>query len=222
MLEWNEEFSIKNQHLDGQHKQLLSYVEEAYILLDKPASEKPLLLKKLASNLILYAKKHFQDEETYMKHINYIHLEEHKAIHKEIIQGIKEIIQNMSDTQESAKKFYVFLKEWLLKHILEEDKKIESYRNRIREINEIPYSLEIQTKILQEVYNSKAGNNHLYVCLCYLKEHQVCDALHKIMQEQNSFIRCKICKQPLVALKREVQENEEAFEKLAKDYFKQF
>ncbi|CAM2788582.1 bacteriohemerythrin [Helicobacter burdigaliensis] len=222
MLEWNEEFGIKNQHLDGQHKQLLSYVEESYVLLNKPTAEKPLLLKKLASNLIMYAKKHFQDEETYMKHINYIHLEEHKAIHKEIIQGIKETIQNMNNVEESAKKLHIFLKESLLRHILEEDKKIETYRNRIREINEMPYSLEVQTKIFQEVYGIKDSEYHTYVCLCYLKENQVCEALHKLMQEKQSFIRCKICKQPLVALKQDIQENEEAFEKLAKDYFKQF
>ncbi len=106
-------------------------------------------------------------------------------------------------------------------HVLGEDKQIESYRNRLHDVKEIPYSLEQKTKILAETENIRAGKWHKYICLCLLKEFQVCDALHKIMQEEGTFVRCKVCKQPIVYRDSSL-DDEDNFETLAKKYFKQF
>ena len=41
------------------------------------------------------------------------------------------------------------------------------------------------------------------------------------MQEENTFIRCKVCKQP-ITYRDDALDDEDNFEALAKKYFKQF
>lgn len=221
MLEWNEEFSIKNQHLDEQHKNFLQRILEAYELSQSKSEAKNSALASLIGIVTSELKEHFKDEETYMKHTSYPFLESHANLHKEMIINISKLSTNIDNVDEAATNFYIFLNNWFVDHVLGEDKQIESYRNRLRDVKEIPYSLETQTNILAQNHDIEKEEKHLYICLCHLKEFEVCDALHKLMQEENTFIRCKTCKQPLMH-RDSTLDDEDNFEALAKKYFKQF
>lgn len=221
VLEWSEELSIKNQHLDDQHKKFMQQVADAFALTKEQSGDKLQKLESQMNAVVDSAKEHFKDEETYMQHIGYPFASKHKTLHRELISNISMLMMDLEDVEHSAKEFYECLHNWLLHHILVEDKQIESYRNRLYDIKEIPYSLEQRTKILAEKVNIKAEETHKYICLCYLREHQVCDSLHKIMQSENTFVRCKVCKQPLIYRDPQL-DDEDYFEMLAKKYFKQF
>ncbi|TLD82641.1 bacteriohemerythrin [Helicobacter sp. MIT 11-5569] len=221
MLEWSEEFSIKNQHLDEQHKKFLQQIADALALTKDSSQNKSQNLEKQMNEAIESAQEHFKAEETYMQHIGYPFLNKHKTLHRELVSNISMLMMDLEDVDTCAKEFHNCLKNWLLDHILIEDKQIESYRNRLHDIKEIPYSLEQKTKMLAERYDVANEATHKYICLCPLKEFQVCDSLHKIMQEDGTFVRCKTCKQPLVYRDCGL-DNEDNFEALAQKYFKQF
>lgn len=217
MLEWSNEFSVKNAYLDNQHKQLFQYVADAYNLTKNGAKNKESLLL-LINKILEYSKEHFRDEESYMQRINYPLLKKHKESHQKMIATIHKIRANLGDSQKDSIEVYSFLKNWLLNHILQEDKKIEAYRSRLIDINEIPYTLEQQTQILAQTYNVQQEQQHIYICLCPLKEFEVCDTLHKSMQINQTLLRCKTCKQPLV-FKDIKLDDEKHFDALAKKYF---
>ncbi|MCI5968249.1 bacteriohemerythrin [Helicobacter sp.] len=221
MLEWSEEFSIKNQNLDEHHKKFMQQISEALELTEYDAEDKPQKLEKLINSVMSSAQEHFKAEETYMQHIGYPFLDKHKTFHREFVSNISMLMMELEDAKNCAQEFYNCLKNWLIDHILVEDKQIESYRNRLYDIKEIPYSLEQRTKILAERVDVENEPKHKYICLCHLKEFQVCDSLHKIMQEEGTFMRCKTCKQPLIYRDLGL-DDEDNFEALAKQYFKQF
>ena len=221
MLEWSEEFSIKNQHLDEQHKKFMQQISDALELTKYTGDDKSEKLEKQMNDVISSAQEHFKAEETYMQHIGYPFLSKHKTLHRELISNISMLMMELEEADTCAQEFHNCLKNCLLDHILVEDKQIESYRNRLHDIKEIPYSLEQRTKILAERADVANEPTHKYICLCHLKEFQVCDSLHNIMQEEGTFIRCKTCKQPLIYRDLGL-DDEDNFEALAKQYFKQF
>lgn len=221
MLEWSEEFSIKNQNLDDQHKKFMQQISDALELTEYTGTDKAQKLEKQMNDVINSAQEHFKAEETYMQHIGYPFLSKHKTLHRELISNISMLMMELEDTDNCTREFYGCLKNWLIDHVLVQDKQIESYRNRLHDIKEIPYSLEQRTKILAERTDVENEPTHKYICLCTLKEFQVCDSLHQIMQEEGTFMRCKVCKQPLIYRDLGL-DDEDNFEALAKQYFKQF
>ncbi|WP_300761206.1 hemerythrin domain-containing protein [Helicobacter sp. UBA3407] len=221
VLAWSEEFSIKNQHLDEQHKSFIQLLIETKNFVKSTSPNKAQELESRMNAVIESAKEHFNDEEKYMQHIGYPFLNQHKTRHRELVSNLSMLLMDLEDIEHTAKEFYECLHNWLIAHILTEDKQIESYRNRLHDVKEIPYSLEQKTKILAETEDIAHQPWHKYICLCLLKEFKVCDALHKIMQEEGTFVRCKVCKQPLVYRDSNL-DDEDNFEALAKKYFKQF
>lgn len=55
-------------------------------------------------------KYHFDDEEKYMQFIRYPDFERHRQIHKEIIQSMIKIIQNIKTTNDLKEKLYIMVK----------------------------------------------------------------------------------------------------------------
>ena len=199
----------------------MQQISDAYALTKDTSENKLKNLEAQMNGAIEHAQEHFKHEEAYMQNIGYPFLNKHKTRHRELISNISMLMMDLEDIDHATQEFYECLHHWLLDHVLTEDKQIESYRTRLHDIKEIPYSLETRTKILAERVDVNKEKMHKYICLCHLKEFQVCDSLHKLMQEEGTFLRCKICKQPLV-YRDPGLDDEDNFEALAQKYFKQF
>ncbi|AWI34678.1 bacteriohemerythrin [Helicobacter apodemus] len=219
MVEWSPDYSIKNHHLDAQHQELMKYVGLAKVIINMEPAVKEAKLKLLISKLLIYAKEHIKDEEEYMKRINYPFFKEHRASHMVFMKNLKAVVSNFNDIDKTSVKLFEFLDHWLLKHILEEDKRIESFRNCLTEINELPYNLQQKTKILDEAYDISNEVKHRYICLCHLKVHEVCDTLDKELQREHSYICCTTCKNPIIKLDTELEKDENKFDDLLKQYY---
>ncbi|MCI7047668.1 hemerythrin family protein [Helicobacter sp.] len=221
MLEWSEEFSVKNQLLDDQHKYLFQCLAIANRLANSPIENKEKLLLALINRFLEYTVTHFKDEEAYMDRVCFPFAEQHKRLHKGLINILQNFKIDSKDIQKSCEKFYGFSKNWLVNHILNEDKRLEAYHNHLIDAGEIPYSLEQQTKIIalsQNIHRIEEQKHHNYICLCHTKVFEVCDSLHEMMQTKRTFLRCKVCKQPLVLIDERLQE-EQYYEMLIKKYF---
>jgi hemerythrin len=74
-----------------------------------------------------YAQTHFYTEEKYMKQTNYpdlaVHKEEHDSFVKSVVQALRDFEDGKSEPLALAR----FLKNWLLTHIAESDKKYGPY-----------------------------------------------------------------------------------------------
>ncbi|MCM1223106.1 MAG: hypothetical protein NC548_52510, partial [Lachnospiraceae bacterium] len=114
MLAWSEEFSIKNQHLDEQHKAFLDLLVDTLGFVKGITPDKAQELESRMNLAIESAKEHFNDEEKYMQHIGYPFLNQHKTRHRELISNLSMLLMDIEDVENSAREFYGCLHNWLL------------------------------------------------------------------------------------------------------------
>lgn len=124
---WDNSYSVHNAKIDEQHKKLFKLAAKVEVVSDRSVSKNE--VKELLAEFFNYMKDHFNDEEKYMQLIGYPNLEEHRKIHKEIIQTMINLIKDIKSTNDLKEKLYIVAKKWLLEHILYEDMKVEKWRS---------------------------------------------------------------------------------------------
>ncbi len=185
---WDNEFSVYNARVDEQHKKLFELAAHVERISDRAVSKAE--IKDLLADFFSYMKDHFYDEEKYMDMISYPELAAHKAIHKNIVQTMIELIQNIKSTNDLKEKLYIIAKQWLLEHILYEDMKVAQYRRSLLSTddgNEVEFKLEEEQEV--KIY--------LYKCACNGKIHDVPYNIHKKIQSGKKNFNCKICKKSI-------------------------
>lgn len=132
MYEMKPEFYTNIAMIDEEHQQLFDYANEVYELLNNEfLYDKYDHILDTLGKLRDYAKKHFSDEETYMESIGYKRLFTQKIQHKQFVDKLDEIdLQEIEEGDEQDKvinDILVFITDWLVNHILEEDTRIGKY-----------------------------------------------------------------------------------------------
>lgn len=133
---WTEFFSTGVNYIDRQHKQLIDIANEFHSHVVNNVNKSTLF--STLNKLIAYAEEHFRDEETVMEkaEISNEHLERHKKLHEELTLSVFELNAELEKGEtKTAKDIEAFLNEWLIKHILEEDRKLLPYSGKIKNIN---------------------------------------------------------------------------------------
>ncbi len=182
---WDDGFSISNIRVDEQHKHLFELCARVERALNRHISKAE--IKELLTEIFDYMKYHFNDEEKYMKLIGYPGLEEHRKIHKEMIQTMIQIIQNVKTINDLKEKLYDVAKKWLLEHILYEDMKIADWRRSMLTIDD-----DFTEEYLEDNHKKVI---YLYVCDCKGKMHDVPYKIHQEIQQGKGNFVCKQCKQ---------------------------
>ncbi|HOJ64747.1 MAG TPA: bacteriohemerythrin [Spirochaetota bacterium] len=125
---WEEKYSVNIKEIDEQHKKLVGILNELHTsMLGGKANN---VLKKVLNELIDYTTYHFKTEEQLMTIHNYPKYDEHKASHKNLTDKVLSFYSEL----ESGKKLLsvellFFLKDWLVNHILGEDKMYSKFFN---------------------------------------------------------------------------------------------
>jgi hemerythrin len=122
-LTWSDDFSIGNKEIDDQHKELIAILDNLNQSIGK--KWKSHLIHETILELQHYAVMHFSTEEIYMCDIGHEEIERHMAEH-EVFRAkankLEMIALNESDDKKSD--LVKFLQEWLVNHVMTEDKKI--------------------------------------------------------------------------------------------------
>ncbi len=129
MLVWKDEYSIGVDLIDKQHKYLFEIGNSAYKLLrDDTCVDKYDGIGIIIQDLHQYAKFHFKTEEEYLIKINSKKYFSQKLAHDNFIQKIDNIdIKYVEkDPEKYIEDILSFVFNWLLGHILLEDKLIET------------------------------------------------------------------------------------------------
>lgn len=127
MYEMKPEYYTGIEFIDEEHKKLFEIANTAYdLLVDEFIPDKYDYIMEVLSELKDYAKYHFQHEEEYMSKIKYRKMFSHKVAHDGFIERISEYDGDIIDEnqKESLLKLLEFLTNWLVDHILLEDKVI--------------------------------------------------------------------------------------------------
>lgn len=126
LIEWEEKLSVGVSEIDTQHKKLTDILNELNDAMKNGNGNKA--LKPILDGLVSYVSEHFSTEEMLMEKYDYTESFLHKKAHKEFVQKVKSFQKDFDsgkvlltlDIQE-------FLKNWLVEHIMNIDKRFGIY-----------------------------------------------------------------------------------------------
>ena len=125
-IEWSEKMSVGNMTIDQQHKTLITLVNTIYDAMGRGKGDE--VLEETVSKLTVYVKNHFTHEEKFMRQCGYPGLAAHQQTHRGLTEKVQEISQKMKAGQKfSSVSLAGFLKDWLVNHIMMEDKKYAAF-----------------------------------------------------------------------------------------------
>ncbi len=126
---WKPDYEIGIPEIDNQHKKLITIANK--FLKAKYEGKAPEVLKQTFVDLIDYTKYHFQAEESTMQNASYRFTNEHKEQHKKLIDQIVKVLDRLkSGSINAVEDLAGLLKEWLLDHVIKEDKKFGELLHR--------------------------------------------------------------------------------------------
>ncbi len=128
-IEWDESFSVFDHDLDKQHKEWILIFNTMHSELSQGNTEE---LNNLATNALQkmqkYADYHFKFEEDKMRKNNFPDLIAHHRMHKDFNSLIYEYIRDIRQgTIVLNTRVLKMIKNWLVDHILIEDKKYAQF-----------------------------------------------------------------------------------------------
>ncbi|WP_274540586.1 bacteriohemerythrin [Telmatospirillum siberiense] len=127
-IEWTTQMSVGSDVLDGHHKMIIECLNRLYPLIGAVGRDAEIhaVLAKLEDFVLV----HFSEEEQCMKKGGYLDWQAHKEQHDkmyDIVFGLKSDVEHGRELD--AKKLFDIIYNWLLQHILKEDKKYEKFIN---------------------------------------------------------------------------------------------
>lgn len=125
-LEWSQKLSLGVPQIDKQHQRLVQLANNLVAAIQTDMADD--ILEALFKELREYTMFHFQDEELYMQEVGYPEHEAHAKIHAELKQQVRDYQQALVDNQNvSPDEVLVFLKGWLVDHIIYKDMEIARF-----------------------------------------------------------------------------------------------
>jgi len=135
-IEWNDSFSVNNAEIDNQHKKWIEIYNQMHDrMIDTTDIDYNGICKEALSSMHDYARTHFRFEEEYLEKIRYPEIVKHRRKHKDFSTMIYSYLRGMEEGKLILNTEVIkLIKNWLLDHIMIEDKKFATF---LKEENKI-------------------------------------------------------------------------------------
>jgi len=122
LFKWHNTYSVNNEELDTHHKRLFNILNKLYE--NSISTDLTNKLDPIVEELISYSNDHFSAEEQYMRNIKYKDIDKQILEHRSFTHRALQL-KNVADKNDLVltKELIVFLGNWILKHVMAEDKK---------------------------------------------------------------------------------------------------
>ena len=127
---WDRVLSIEVDEIDEDHRKLINI----FNILNHAVTEgeSPDYMAAVLEELVNCTVWHFSHEERLMLKHGYQGMEEHMAIHRELIKSVKELQQRILQADKTmTDEDIAFLERWLTEHILTEDMRLGAYLSQV-------------------------------------------------------------------------------------------
>lgn len=122
-LKWSDDFKVGNEQIDREHQLIVEKYAMLYDLMKEGKGHD--YYGQLLLFLTDYIEFHFTNEEKIQQEVGYLGQLRHKKLHDAFKAEVAKIIEKQQDSQISNAeliRFNLFLKNWLIYHILIEDR----------------------------------------------------------------------------------------------------
>lgn len=123
-MRFSKLFSVGHKAMDAHHEKLFSMINSLIELQDQSLSTQQKAIAAAVPKLAAYASKHFAAEEHVMRLAKHSDYDEHILKHKALVAQVVALKQNLDAGKiPPLREILVFLKFWLMQHILVIDKR---------------------------------------------------------------------------------------------------
>ena len=122
---WQKNYEVGIPPIDEQHQRLVEMISRLEDSLDEKVGDLggP-IVGQILKELVEYARYHFKFEEEFLAQMKYSQVADHHRHHQRLLGEIREKLLELRAGGELTKiDMVLFLKHWLVDHILAEDKK---------------------------------------------------------------------------------------------------
>jgi hemerythrin len=127
-IDWNESYSVGVKEMDDQHKKLIDLINQLHDAMKTGQASKE--AGTILKGLVDYTHYHFTAEEKYLEKESYPALLTQQKMHKVFIAQIEQYqVDIVNKSLTIGVKMNQFLKDWLMTHIVNEDKKYGKFMN---------------------------------------------------------------------------------------------
>ena len=125
-LQWSEDLSVGVVEMDRQHKRLVDLVNRLYEAMAAGRGDN--IKMQILTELLTYTKVHFAAEERLMRECGYPQLTDHKCLHDQLTDKVIQLNEKVRNGQMvPSVSLGTFLKDWLVQHIIQQDKKYSQF-----------------------------------------------------------------------------------------------
>lgn len=119
MFEWDGDYRIGHEQMDGEHLVLFSLLNQLEININSDKADDCVV--DVLSALLSYVGFHFAHEAQVMEAAGYPKLADHLAEHDRFVETVMGMKAELADGLAGAMKLRAFVLNWLLAHILGSD-----------------------------------------------------------------------------------------------------
>jgi len=123
-IPWTTAMSVGDETMDHDHRILLALVNQVS---GPGTASDPIALEFVLDELLGYTALHFAREEKLMESMGYPDLEEHRTIHRQMLDEVRQLQLRLGESHaDIGDDLTQFLGDWLTRHILVEDRRYAS------------------------------------------------------------------------------------------------
>ncbi len=128
-LKWSLDFAVGNTGLDDAHRELVDlYNRIAWACENDNGVEN---VRERIRAFLIYARWHFDEEETFMRRLHYPGYMDHKADHQRLLQDAADFVENFGNALrlEDSPAITSYFKYWLTRHMADKDCNLRNFLN---------------------------------------------------------------------------------------------
>jgi hemerythrin len=139
MITQEDKYNLYVSLISEDHKKLIGTIDKA--IAAKQHKKSPEEMKEILHDIIRYAIKHFATEEIYMIEFKYPEYQYHKESHMDFsIKALSYHNRIINSDYQTANQMLGYLKQWLINHFQETDRKYTEYFSRNGHSKSLQYS----------------------------------------------------------------------------------
>ena len=124
---WSDRYSVGNEVLDSQHKELFNIINKLNSLIDKDIKDNS--ISQLLLDMSNYVEVHFRTEENMLSKLNYPGYHDQMTSHEDFILKTIDLFDAYNTDPDTIDLVEInnYLYNWLSEHILKEDMQYKPY-----------------------------------------------------------------------------------------------
>lgn len=130
-IQWRDALSVGHPQIDQDHKHLIGLINDFETAISGEIEHRK--VARILLGLFNYTQEHFAREERLQLEIRYPFHDGHRHAHRDLVRSLGDILDTYSKEPDIAqrdaivRRMVVFLRQWLVDHIIENDLRMKPY-----------------------------------------------------------------------------------------------